>query len=327
LGVLLSETVSFGQELPKQITVRDSTKIAVYQAGKFFKTIEIKAGESFDVLRFEKGYFVVPIDGGEAKIDRFNTELARTNFALLRRMTEPTNALVTSIAKPTIDPAEAFYKNAKVGLLDGYANKSQYIGADIQTIETLTGAAEAVVKAYEAGDKAKTVELGKARQALKEIAYQKGDINAYKYNEFVKEEVVVPVKFDLYSGGEDFYMQVGDGNFSTIITVPLNDLYGFINNLQRIDSWITTCREQKLETKKDFYSIGDTVFTFSSFDNGKMWLVWMKIRGKFREDALVESQEVKLTPLNFWRLAEHMTQAQQIALKRLKEIEAAKKLR
>ncbi len=325
-GILFTENVSFAAELPKQITIRDAAKAAVYQGGKFSKTVDVGAGDSFDVLRFERGYFVVPLGGGEAKIDQFNTELARTNYALLKRMTTPTNATVTA-TNAAIDPAEFYYSKAKIGLLDGNANKSQYIGEDVQAVEALITAAEAVVKAYESGDKEKTIELGKARQAIKDVVYQKSDIRAYKYNELLKQDVAVPVKFDLYTGGEDFYLKFGDGNFSTIVTVPLNDLVGFVSSLPKVDSWITTCREQKLETRKEIYRIGDTVFTFNSFGGGKMWTVWVKIHGNFREDALVESQEVKLAPLNFWRLGEHMLQARQIALKKLKEMQDSEKLR
>ena len=329
---LLFSQTSTNITIPKEIVLRDDIQTGLYKNGKYVGVVEFRRGQLVPVLRYEKNAFVVDVNGGEAHISCDNTEIGRTNYTLIKQLNEESRlaALKTYTATNQaniIGTPEWYYRRARLSLTNNEANYSQYIGEDVVVAKTLINAAEKVVTAFESGDKESTQKFGAEYWRIREAALKSGAINAYKYNEIVKSEVNVPVSFNLYSGGEDFYFQVGDGAFSTISTVPVEDLQKFLESLTKLDLWIGTCRSQKLETKKELCRIGETTFTFVSFDEGQMWFMRMTIAGSFRKDALLESQEVKLTPLNFWRLAERMGQAKEILLKRLKEEEDAKKLR
>lgn len=315
------------EELPKEIVLRGDTTTGLYREGKFSRTVKLDAGQALQLLRFEKGNFVAKYEDGEVRIDRFNTELARTNMAALLRSTQVTNAPAAPVgAVATLTPERA-YNKAKLALVNGRANESQYLGDDANAVRLLIEGAEAVVKAYENGQTNKALDLWKQRMVLDDEVFMRSKINAYKYNEFVKGDVIVPVVFDLYSGGEAFYLKVGDGSFSTVTSVPLEDWKRFLDSVHRVDTWITTCRREKLETRKEICTVGTSIFTFVAFDQGREWYVLMEIRGTMRNKALLEEQKVKLTPLNYWRLYERMRQALQIAQTRLKQEEAAERLR
>jgi hypothetical protein len=329
---LLFAQTSTNVAVPKEIVLRDTIKTGLYKNGKFVGVVEFQKGQSLTVLKFENNAFVIEADGGEARISFENTELGRTNYALLKQLKAVPLQAATQVNAVTNqvdvrDTPEWYYRHAKSSLTNNEANYSQYIGEDIIAAKTLIQAAEKVVTAFESGDKELTQKIGAEYWQIREAALKSGTINAYKYNEIVKTEVVVPVSFDLYSGGENFYFKVGDGAFSTISTVPVENLRIFLESLSKLNSWIETCRSQKLETKKELCRVGETTFTFVSFDEGRMWFVWMAIAGDFRKDALLESQEVKLTPLNFWRLAARVGQAKEIVSKRIKEEQDAKKLK
>jgi len=315
------------EEIPKEIVLRRDTMTGIYRDGKFLRSAELRAGTVLRVVRYERGDFVTEYDGGEVRIDRFNTELARTNMPALLRMTQLTNAPAVPAAAGLPQPtAASVYNQSKLAAEQGRWNESQYIDGDVQTCKLLYESADKVVKAFEGGDTNGAMKLWRARGHLMEAAF-KEPIQAYQYNELVKRDVAIPVKFDLFRGGADFYFAVGDGSFSTVATVTVADWKVFVDAVEKLDRWLTTCRSQKLETRKELCRVGGTTFTFVVWDQGKMWFVEMAVQGDDRRDTLVDSRKVKLAPLNFWRLNRRMREALRIFQDRLNEESAADKLR
>lgn len=326
---------SVAEDLPPEVVVRETTTTGLYVEGKLKGAVELKAGQSLKVVRFEKGSFVVDCDGGQAKLDRFNTELARTNLALLQRMTQTlakpppqtdaqkTNDITTpqAVAPVKLTPAET----ANLAFKEAKENHPLYIGDDVDASDKRVKALELLVKAYEAGDSNKIAQL-ESKFALLKDEQSKQDCSGYKYNEILKHVVATSVRFNLYSDGSDFYFRVGEGDFSTVATVKREDLPAFSESLARLETWVQTCRAEKLETKKPLCKVGTTTFTLITLSEGQMWTVLMEVEGTYRNEAMLTQQKVVLAPINFSRLAYQISNAKEIYTKHLKEVEAAKRL-
>jgi hypothetical protein len=315
------------EEIPKEIILRSDSTTGLYRDGKFSRSVQLKAGTVLRVVRYERGSFITEYEGGEVKVDRFNTELARTNMPALLRMTQPMNTPTAPVvAGPLQVTATSVYAQSKRAAEQGRWNEQQYIGDDLKVCKLLSGIADKVVSAFEVGDTNAAMKLWMEREQLIKVALRE-PIKGYQYNEFAKEEVAVPVRFDLFRGGEAFYFRVGDGSFSTVATVTVSDWKSFMDGVEKLDRWLATCRSQKLETRKELCTVGGTTFTFVVWDQGRMWFVDMAVQGDDRRDTLLSSSKVKLAPLNFWRLHTRMREALKIAQEHLKEEKAAEKLR
>lgn len=151
----------------------------------------------------------------------------------------------------------------------------------------------------------------KYHQQVQEL-FQRKQIVAYKYNEFLGSETEVPVVFNIFKDSDSFYFKVGDGDFSTIAPVSTDKLLELMNAIQKVQEWKQICRTERMDTRKDVGRFGGISLEFVSRDKGDNIYVWMTAKGPWAKDRMIEEQKVRLTPLNISAMYFHIGRAKEL---------------
>jgi hypothetical protein len=142
--------------------------------------------------------------------------------------------------------------------------------------------------------------------------FQRKQIVAYKYNEFLGAEIEVPVVFNLFKDSDSFYFKVGDGDFSTIAPVSISELLSLMDAIQKVQEWKQTCRRERLSTRKEVGRFGGISLEFVSQEEGENIYVWMTAKGPWAKDRMIEEQKVRLTPLNISAIYFHIGRSKEL---------------
>lgn len=228
------------------------------------------------------------------------------------------------LAWETLD-VEKTYKTIK-GQISLLSSTAYYSNSDKSTATSLILLYKEWIKVYQKNPKDARRAYKKCFADIQNLLKEK-DIIAYKYNEFLKREVEVPVQFNLFTNSNDFYFKIGDGDFSTIASVSLKQLLELQKAITKIQGWKQQCREQKLNARKDVGRFGGINLEFVSKDKGKNIYVWMTAKGAWAKDRMITEQTVRLTPLNISAIYFHIGRASELYKAREEEKRNAEKLK
>jgi hypothetical protein len=206
-------------------------------------------------------------------------------------------------------------------------NINWYIGDDRDVIERIIDLGDVFISALDAGDAEKTEA---ALRNLKEVwskVIESKPVYGYQYNEFVRQEVTKPITFGLYTDSSAFYIAVGDGDFRTVATVPVEELLAMMEQLPKVFRWMDQCQKEHLETTKEVGRWGGVSFEFVSEKKGDLCYLWLAASGAWGKDRLLEESKVRLSMMNFQCLLNRIQKAPEIAKRKLKSIGDAERLK
>ena len=325
-------------DIPSEIILNDDVSVPLINNGKQVGTMKIKSGTTVKVSE---------IIGDSLKIKHINSETtvlkSKTNFndilkqkedlriqAETQRKEEEVQTQKVKLEQKEKDEEKKIfdiYIGAKK-TLEHLKNRGYSINQEDEIasgkIKTLT---ECFITSYESN-----VPQERGKLAL-EYLIQKNDLlkncpcYAEKYNEFVKKLLPTPIKFNVYSDSNDFYIQVGDGAFCTIATVELSDILNLLNNSRKINDWFDQCLTEGLDTNKEIGSYGNIGLELVSRKKGTLIWISLKANGETTKDRLIEEQSVMLTKLNWDILTAKLTQVNEIFNERENRKNNAEKLR
>jgi hypothetical protein len=156
---------------------------------------------------------------------------------------------------------------------------------------------------------------------------QKKQIIAYKYNEFMNEEVAVPIQFNLFNNADEFYFKVGTGSLSTVAALNFEQLLKLGTKIFKIQKWKEQCRDKKINVRKKAGQFGGITLVFISKDNGRNIYVWMTAKGKIAKGRVIDEQTVRLNPLNISAIYCHIGRIKELYDAREEERQNAKLLK
>jgi hypothetical protein len=197
------------------------------------------------------------------------------------------------------------------------ANIDRYKGFDRMTMEMLIAGGKTFIDAYESGDTEKAELAYKdANDAYRKVQETK-PIFGYKYNELLGDEVTVPVVFNMYTDNSGFYLQVGDGDFSTVAPIEVGKIRDIVAGLKKALEWAAQSYKQRLNARKLIGDWGTVRLEFVSEQGGAYCYTWLQARGPFSKQSLVEETTVELNMLNVRCLAVRMGNARNIVGERI----------
>jgi hypothetical protein len=163
---------------------------------------------------------------------------------------------------------------------------------------------------------------------FKENLYSNKKINGYAYNEFVKKQIPKRIRFDMYSNTNEFYLQVGDGDFSTVVTMNTSDIVALYNTSDKVNNWARQCFSEKMDTRKPVAMENANIsLTFVSKNNGGNSYIELAVMGKYSKNSMITEQRVMLDLMNYNSLIYRIRNINKILSKRQSELDNADRLR
>ena len=213
--------------------------------------------------------------------------------------------------------AAKLYANAKA-FLKCTSDVDSFKGEDRTFVEGAASVLKMYVERYEtygpADDELQTV-IPAMDKTIK--MFDLKPVFGYRYNEIVRDEVAVPIIFDMYSNSAQFYLRVGDGDFCTVAPIALGKIREIVAGLNKALEWAEQCRKEQLNAEKLVGDWSTVRLEFVSKDGGAHCFIWLRARGPFTKQSLLEDNTVKLNMLNIRCLAVRMVNARNIAMERL----------
>jgi len=212
---------------------------------------------------------------------------------------------------------ESTYEDAKYYLDEFTKNKTDHLDKDISFIEAITCLNEKYIKDYDTANYDDKKKLTKDFKVKWDYAIRNKDIYGFKYNELLHRVIPEMIRFSTYTDTDQFYLQVGDGNFCTVAEMPDNIINSLINTTAgKIPAWTKTCREGALNASKHIGEFGNIDVYFQSTQNGKYQFLKITIHGKYSRQALIETQDVFVDELNYMCLINKMMNRELILQKK-----------
>lgn len=309
------ENVRWGKPSLQSVEVIHKSGVASIPLSKLPEELQVKFG--YDPQKVSQSIAAERAGQVERqKIAEKTAEVAK------RKAEEDRMAEATRRAKQTEEETKntlaARYADAMAFIQMAGSNLDSCKGDDRSVMKALIQTAEEFTAAYKTGDIQKAeVALKKMDEALNTV-HETKPVYGYRYNEFLHDEVTVPVIFNMYSNNTGFYLQVGDGDFSTISPLEIKTIEDLAAGLQKSIEWTGQCIKQKLNTRKEVGNWGSISLEFVSEENGQHCYTWLKAKGPFGRDRLIEESTVKLTMLNVQCLLTRISHADKIVEKRIR---------
>ena len=124
--------------------------------------------------------------------------------------------------QPTV--SHKAYEKAKAYADRTKRNINSYVGPDVDTVKLIMAVGDEFIREYESGDETARVTASKAYMERLKLVYGNKPVYGYKYNSLLKKEIAVPIVFGIYRNSDDFYIEVGDGAFCTVASLPIDAL-------------------------------------------------------------------------------------------------------
>lgn len=317
-----------------EVTLKDSTPFPIYIDGKMSGTITAPKGAKVTVLSADNETIRVRYQGSESSVSIGETDykeiISRHEEAARNRESEKQEAKkqkenLERTEKAT--EAQQAYAAAKIGIERMRSSLDRFIGPDREFALLIIKDGEELVEAFEKGTDSDKEAAYKNHQERWRLIYDTKPVFGYKHNEFLKHEVETPIIFNLFSDSNEFYIQVGDGDFCTVAPIPVDDLIRLSEQFDRINQWAKQTLDGHMDVRKDIGRFGGVSLEFIAKESGETVYLLLTAHGTFQKDRMLEEQTVRVNLLNWNCLQYRIAKAQEIYEKREERKRNADKLK
>lgn len=319
---------------PDEVLLKTSIEVPIMTDGKSYGSVTLPAGTALAVGAINGEYLSLKYRGRPITVLTANTDYG-DRLTTLKAADEKKQADAEAAreadekAAKDKETARALkaYENSQRSILRIKKNINKYVGADTSAAKLLIAIHEEFARIYNATTNQEArISAHKKHTADLKALYEEKTIYGYKYNELLKDDVTVPISFNIYRDTDAFYIRVGDGSFSTIATIQVSVLGRLVQQLLKIGEWASKCIDEKMDVDKDAGTFGDIQMRFISKNGGDDVYVWLTAEGETAEGHLLQKQTVRLNMLNIHALTFHIAKAKELYELRENEKNNAKKL-